>query len=350
MNKKIVALAIAGALSAPMIAQAQTGSVVMYGSVRGALISTKTSGGDAATAFDSISSRWGVRASESFGGMTGFAHLEMGYAADTVGASFGVRESWVGLSGGFGEVKLGAGLNVYDDVMGMNHNSVVGGFNNINAFYFGNGFTNYNTCVGTAADGRYGNSIRYASPKLGPVQYRSHYSIGNEAAVGRNCSAFDNALIGGFGPVQFGVVYSQHNNFQATAGVLQHDADILSGTVKGSFGIIDANLGLESGKYKADWNTSSGKYRAMTFGIGANFGPTKVGIDYSDRNNGIGASGTGLHNARVVENANGGGKLATLYVNHNLSKRTIGYVWFGQNKPETGAKQTQMAVALRHNY
>jgi predicted porin len=366
MNKKLVALAIAGALSAPMMAQAQTANVTLYGSVRGAIITTNTGsfGGAPSTranAINSISSRVGIRASEGIGGgLTGFAHYEFGVNADQLGtnANFGVREAWVGLSGGFGEVKLGAGLNVYDDVMGMNHNSIVGGFNNINAIYFGGinsaaAFENYNSCVGTAFDGRYANSIRYTTPNLGPIKVSTHAAILNEGGSGKKCSAWDTAIFGGFGPFQAALGVSHHNNFAAAivngARFVDHDADLVIGVVKGSFGIIDANLGFEQGKYNSNHNTSSAKYRAMVLGVGANFGPTKVGIDYTKRDNGITVGGTNFSPV-ISSNTLGGGNLATLYVNHNLSKRTIGYFWASQNKPEVGAKQTQLAVALRHNF
>ncbi len=366
MNKKLVALAIAGALSAPMIAQAQTANVTLYGTVRGALVTTNTgsfAGAPSTRANQeaSYSSRFGIRASEGIGGgLTGFAHLEVGYDASQLGtnAAFGVRESWVGLSGGFGEVKLGAGLNVYDDVMGMNHNSLVAGFNNINALYFGGinsaaAFENYNNCVGTAFDGRYANSVRYTSPNLGPVKVSTHAAILNEGPTGKKCSAWDTAIFGGFGPFQAALGVSHHNNFAAAlngaARVVDHDADLVIGVVKGSFGVIDANLGFEQGKYNSNHNSSTAKYRAMVLGVGANFGPTKVGIDYTKRDNGISVGGTAF-DPTISSNTLGGGNLATLYVNHNLSKRTIGYFWAGRNSPETGPKQTQLAVALRHNF
>ncbi len=356
MNKKLVALAIAGALSAPMMVQAQTANVTLYGTVRGALVSTNTSGVGRANEEASYSSRFGIRASEGIGGgLTGFMHLEVGYDASQLGtnAAFGVRESWVGLSGGFGEIKLGAGLNVYDDVMGMNHNSLVAGYNNINAFWFGNGFANYNACVGTAFDGRYANSVRYSSPNLGPVKFVSHASIMNESNSGRKCSAWDNAIIGGFGPFQAGLAFSHHNNFTAGAAGLAantvHDADLVIGTIKGSFGIVDANLALEQGKYNSNHNSSSAKYKGFILGAGVNFGPTKVGVDYSARDNGIAVGGS-LFSPTLSSNTLGGGKLTTLYVNHSLSKRTLGYLWASQNKPEVGAKSTQVAVALRHNF
>jgi predicted porin len=357
MNKKIVALAVAGALGAPLMAQAQTANVVLYGSVRAALISTSVSGGGRGTGVDNISSRLGFRASDSLGGgLTGFAHVEFGISTDNIGGGNGAnatREAWVGISGGFGELKMGGGLTPWDDVMGMNHNSIVGGFNNINAIYFGNGFGNYNGCVGTAFDARYGNSISYKTPAIGPVSVRTQYGFLNEATTGRKCSGWDTAFIGGFGPVQAGLAYAKHNNFQAAAGALEHDADNFLVTVKGNFGLIDANIGLENAKYSANWNSSSAKYRGLVAGVGFNLGASKVGLDYSTRNNGIAAqaaAGSALHNTRVVSNVNGGGKLITLYANHNFSKRTIGYAWVGRDNPETGADRTQIAVALRHNF
>jgi predicted porin len=358
MNKKLVALAIAGALSAPMMAQAQTANVTLYGSVRGALVSTNTSGVGRANAVNGISSRVGIRASDSLGGgLTGFAHYEFGVVSDNVGGGTGVnatREAWVGLSGGFGEIKLGAGLTPWDDVMGMNHNSIVGEFNNINAIYFGNGFGNYNTCVGTAFDARYGNSVSYTSPNLGPVKVRTQMALLNETNSGRKCTGWDTAVTGGFGPIQLGLAYAKHNNFAAalvgTSRFVDHDADNFLVTAKGSFGIIDANIGLESAKYKSNHNGGgSAKYKGLVLGVGANFGPTKVGLDYSARDNGLAVGGTSFLPV-LSSNTRGGGKLITLYTNHNFSKRTIGYAWAGQNKPEVGAKQTQLAVALRHNF
>jgi predicted porin len=350
MNKKLVALAVAGALGAPLAAQAQTANVTMYGSIRAGLISTKADGASRVNSIDNNSSRWGVRGTESLGGgLNALFQYEAGITTDNVGGqTLSTREAWVGLNGGFGEVKLGAGLTPYDDVMGLNHNSYIGQLNNINAVYFGNGFVNYNACSGTAFDARYGNSLSYSSPKLGPVTVRTQYAFLNETSVGRKCNGWDTALIGGFGPVTAGLSYSKHNNF---SGPVTHDADNWLLTVKGSFGLIDANAGLEESKYKGDAGiTGSAKLRGIVLGVGANFGPTKVGLDYTQRNNGIGTVKTGTATTGLVSNTNGGGKLATLYVNHALSKRTTGYFWIAQDKPETGPKTNQIAVSLKHNF
>ncbi len=350
MNKKLVALAVAGALGAPLAAQAQTANVTMYGSIRAGLISTKTDGVSRVNSIDNNSSRWGVRGTESLGGgLNALFQYEAGITTDNVGGqTLSTREAWVGLNGGFGEVKLGAGLTPYDDVMGLNHNGYIGQLNNINAVYIGNGFVNYNTCSGVAFDARYGNSISYSTPKLGPVTVRTQYAFLNESGVGRKCNGWDTALIGGFGPVTAGLAYSKHNNF---SGPVTHDADNWILTVKGSFGLIDANAGIEESKYKGDNGiTGSAKIRGIVLGVGANFGPTKVGVDYTQNNNGIGTVKTGTAVTGLASNTAGGGRLATLYVNHALSKRTTGFVWYSNNKPETGAKQNQFAVALRHNF
>jgi predicted porin len=360
MNKKLVALAVAGALGAPLAAQAQTANVTMYGSIRAGLISTKADGASRVNSIDNNSSRWGVRGTESLGGgLNALFQYEAGITTDNVGGqTLSTREAWVGLNGGFGEVKLGAGLTPYDDVMGLNHNSYIGQLNNINAVYFGNGFVNYNVCTGTAFDARYGNSLSYSSPKLGPVTVRTQYAFLNETSVGRKCNGWDTALIGGFGPITAGLAYSKHNNFNGQApsatngGAIPHDADNWILTVKGSFGLIDANAGLEESKYKGDNGLiGSAKLRGIVVGVGANFGPTKVGVDYTQRNNGIGTvkSAAGAITA-LASNTKGGGKLATLYVNHALSKRTTGYFWIAQDKPEAGSKTNQIAVSLKHNF
>jgi predicted porin len=356
MKKTLIAATIAATFAAPMIASAQAGSVVLYGSMRAGFSLNKT-GSASAHESGNYSSRFGIRASDDLGGgMRGFMQLEIGYDASALGtnANFGTRESWVGLGGGFGELKFGSGLNAYYDVASMNNNSIVSGFNNIGQIYFGTlgtGFAAYNTCVGTAFIGRYANSVRYTSPRLGPVSYRAHYAIGNETATGRKCSAFDNAIVGGFGPVQFGVAYALHNNFLAGANLVEHDAKNVIGTIKGKIGIVDANLGFESARYSANWNTSSAKYNALVAGLGVNFGPTKVGVDHTRRNNGIRTSATsGIHNTRLIQDAAGGGHLTTLYVNHGFSKRTTGYVWHSRDNPETGVNRSQTSLVLRHDF
>ena len=68
MNKKVIAIAVAGALALPLAAKAQTANVTMYGTFRLALESTDLQDVGRNNHIDSWSSRWGIRGIEAIGG------------------------------------------------------------------------------------------------------------------------------------------------------------------------------------------------------------------------------------------------------------------------------------------
>ncbi|TCS98362.1 putative porin [Tepidimonas ignava] len=116
MKKSLVALAVLAASGAAM---AQS-SVQVYGLVDLVLHKDKNKAA-ALTSGGVNGSRWGLKGSEDLGGgLKANFLLEQGFNADdgTVsGAGFG-RQAYFGLSGGFGEVKLGKIWTAYDDISG----------------------------------------------------------------------------------------------------------------------------------------------------------------------------------------------------------------------------------------
>jgi predicted porin len=132
-TKTLVATAVA--LSA-VAASAQTANVTIYGSIRTAVEWAKYSGPASSTkitSLDNVSSRFGLRGSESLGGgMNAIFQLESGVGSDDGTGAIASREAWVGLQGGFGTVKLGYGLTAYDDVLGWAHHQGANSFENRN--------------------------------------------------------------------------------------------------------------------------------------------------------------------------------------------------------------------------
>ena len=140
MNKKVIALAVAGALALPLAAKAQTANVTMYGTFRLAMESTDLKDVGRNNQIDSWSSRWGIRGIECIGGgLNGIFQLELGVGLDHPGGAnldgtalrnqvVTIREAWAGLNGGFGTVKMGAGLTPCDDVLGYGHLLLANGF------------------------------------------------------------------------------------------------------------------------------------------------------------------------------------------------------------------------------
>src|SRR6266567_6464306 len=163
MNKKLVALAVAGVCASPLAAQAQTANVTLYGRinidlefVKAATCQTgaaaggvtgsackqadtrvtpniQPAAGDAITnptvnRVSSNSSRFGMRGTESLGGgLNAIFQIEQNVSGDTGNAassSLGSRETFVGLQGSWGKVTLGKFLMPQDDVRFIFDNSI----------------------------------------------------------------------------------------------------------------------------------------------------------------------------------------------------------------------------------
>ena len=152
MNKKLMAVAVAGAIGAPGLAFAQAANVSVYGHFDGNLRSTKfsassvnnptsaTAGAAAGTTGTPVASsqtkqhlhfnapRWGLRGSEVLGGgMTAYFQLESGMNPDgraitTDGniATLGGRDSYIGVrSTSWGSFQVGGFSTAYTNVAGI---------------------------------------------------------------------------------------------------------------------------------------------------------------------------------------------------------------------------------------
>ncbi len=112
MNKKLIALAVAGACVASD-AMAQTANpVTLYGRVYLTLESVEAKGGPAPVVrrsrVEDQSSLLGVRGTEDLGGgLKAFFQLETAFRADQAGTAFATRNSGIGLQGGWGSFLMG---------------------------------------------------------------------------------------------------------------------------------------------------------------------------------------------------------------------------------------------------
>src|SRR6185369_6687126 len=129
MNKKLVAVAVAGVLAAPLAAQAQTANVTLYGRLNLTMEAVSGSAVDPnlpATAsaqnrtiyrVNSNSSRLGVRGSEALGGgLSAIFQIESSIQADSNSGNLGGRETFVGFQGPWGTFKMGQFLMPLDDM------------------------------------------------------------------------------------------------------------------------------------------------------------------------------------------------------------------------------------------
>ena len=157
MQKKLIALAVAGIMAAPMAAQAA--SVEVYGKVR---VSVASIGNDDANAqlessklsVTSHSSRIGVKGSEDLGnGLTAVYQAESSVDMDNGGFGDFDRNTFVGLAGDFGTVVVGQHDTPYKKATGK-------------VEIFGDTHADYNGLFDSGHDARADNVIAYVSPDM----------------------------------------------------------------------------------------------------------------------------------------------------------------------------------------
>jgi len=208
MNKKLMAVAVAGALAAPAVALAQASSVQIYGRANLGLDSWEATGATAGSAADykrrtrvyDSGSRLGFRGSEDLGnGLKALFVMESGVnldtgtvngqnnAANTSTGTLATRDSYVGLGGNWGDVRFGR-QSIYW-VSGRNGQTGANYINNEIGFYNG---ASFGRVLGPTA--RTNNVAQYNSPTWNGFNFTGSYAPQSEAAAG---GANTNAAIWG---------------------------------------------------------------------------------------------------------------------------------------------------------
>jgi predicted porin len=251
MKKSLIALAV---LAASGVASAQS-SVTLYGLVDAYVGSVKSGGVTqvgvnlpaAAGGGGLNTSRFGLQGSEDRGGgLSANVLLEAGfdpstgvsnnytnpYTGATSTATFG-RQSWVGLSGGFGEVKLGKMWTPFDEVKGSGA-----------AAFDANIFAPATfVWLSNTYQDRPGNAIYYSTPSFGGLTAAAMYSFGENKTAANSAgkiAAVNVAYAGG--PLAVAVSYQtekQTGGDEATK-YLQVNASYDLGVVKvlGAYGRV----------------------------------------------------------------------------------------------------------------
>lgn len=269
MNKKLIALAVAGACVAPA-AMAQTANpVTLYGRVYVALESVEATGGATPVVrrnrVEDRNSLLGVRGTEDLGGgLKAFFQLETQFKTDQNDTTFANRNSGVGLQGGWGSILLGR----WDSPMKVTQTAVdPWGDNELpditGAALRQGGFSQ-----------RWQNTVQYWSPSFAGIAVRLMY-VANEARTATVNPSVQGASISYTGgPVYLAYAYEKHKQLigtTPTAGV-----DEKGNGVAGSFQLGPAKLGAQYGQYD---RTGTKKQKSF-----------QVGLDWAIANNHILAS------------------------------------------------------------
>ncbi|MBB5273418.1 porin [Quisquiliibacterium transsilvanicum] len=267
MKKSLLAVAVAAAL--PAFAYAQT-NVVLSGNVKTGITQTKYSNGVANngnhTAMNDGSSRFIISGSEDLGGgLKAIFQVDNRFRPDDGGTqSLAGGNTFVGLAGGFGTVRLGK-LDTYYYFGLDEHGARATALQHSNTSILGyvNGSLG-TTTVGTAntatvaRNSRLNNVIRWDSPNFGGLSGGLTYSTGASAGAGAGEGA-------GMGDGNKGQVWSA--NIGYAAGPLNVGAAYFDEKVEG---------------YKTFAAGSHEGTQAWRVFGGYNFGMFKVGLVYDE--------------------------------------------------------------------
>jgi predicted porin len=243
MNKKLIALAVAGACAAP-VAMAQTANpVTLYGRVYVTVESVQAKGAGAAEVprrwrVEDQSSLLGVRGTEDIGGGNKvFFQLETAFRPDSNNTTFAARNSGVGLQGGWGSLLAGRW-----DMPFKSATIAIDPFGDLTI----GGITGTLSDLGNF-DRRDQNVVQYWSPNMGGLAFRlaataneAKTSSTNPRDVGANVTYTK-------GPVYAFAAYEEHKDPSATLSeekAWAAGASFRFGPVKigGQYQEIDKNL------------------------------------------------------------------------------------------------------------
>ena len=334
MKKTLVALTVAAAV--PAFAQAQT-SVQLTGSVDVAVESLNkhahSSGKSDLQINDGVwdGSRVGIVGSEELGnGLKAIFNLEYEANADNGRLADSSRfwsESWVGLNGGFGTVKLGRqdspikGAIEAGDATGQ-------------SWY-------YNSEDLAGIVDKVDNAISYATPSMGGLTLAVAYASGEATAPAGNDrlnklnDAYSVGLLGDWGSFRAGVGYqsidgAKINNIKNTRQIA---ASV--GTQLGAFG-----AGLGYGQSEVKYETGNAKNKTKGF-----YGT----LSYQVTDNGTAYFSYLRNDPQGEKNTEDG--LGLTYA-QGLSKRTFVYGTVGIGKAEVpgqdNTKPRRVALGIRH--
>lgn len=332
MKKTLLALAAVAASSASF---AQS-SVTLYGVVDASLESVKGDKTVTRVTSDNLStSRFGLKGSEDLGGgMKANFNLESGLKVDTGAADstrFWNRAAWVGLAGGFGDLRLGRIDSAIGDIAG-----------NVLSAQPYDDFVIVNTRAGAGSKyRRIDNAITYFLPTLVPGLTASlQYSTGTgtptagEVAGSSEGKAYGLSVKYAAGPLSAGLGYLNAKDESAGAAVTDK-ANATLGYVGYDFGVakVTAYYDAETGPVLG--STSDRRLTLLGAKVAVPFTPEFTLVVGGSTARNVAGSVAGDDNVQIV----------TIKGLYSLSKRTTVYGMFTNVNNDTGTRMGPDASA-----
>jgi len=353
MNKKLIALAVAGLFAAPAVAFAQsTSSVTIYGVMKMSLDQASATGASGVGTnspnrgrVSNHSSRIGFKGSEDLGdGISAMFQAEFGISSDVAGSSttnaiptalpatataatqnaLSGRNTAIGLtSKTMGTVLVGIWDTPYKTSTG-------------NYDYFIDTVADYNAIIsatpGNSYDLRGNNVVAYVSPDMSGFVGKVAYAFGENIPVSGAAPTAANpdskviSLSGNYdsGPMSFGLGYEKHSNM-SDLGVTAATSTSSTGLkLGGAYSFGDTKVALVWEKLKADSNAaavgniSATDRKAWMINVAHKMGSGTIKAAYTKANQ-VSCSVVG---GAACTSADLGASQVSLGYDHAMSKRT----------------------------
>jgi predicted porin len=254
MNKKLLALAVAGACVAPSV-MAQTASpITLYGRVYVMVESVESDTNSNRSRVSDQSSLLGVRGTEDLGGgLKAWFQLETGFAADAVQTTFATRNSGVGLQGGWGSVMAGRW-----DMPFKSAAIVVDPYGDLTI----SGITGTLSDRG-GVDQRAPNVIQYWSPNMGGLAFRVAATADENKGTATERQDFGANLTYSKGPLYAFLAYEEHQLQNADEEGYAIGGSYAFGSFKlgGQYQNIDKGAGVELDNWMGNVVWTAGKHQ-----------------------------------------------------------------------------------------
>ncbi|SEP09817.1 porin [Nitrosovibrio sp. Nv6] len=284
MKKKLIALAAAGALAAPVVASAQGTNVTIFGRVQAeySLVDFAGQPSQGSLQDNARSSRWGLHITEDLGnGFKANARLEMGLNAGS-GSATTPREQWVGLSSNhWGDVKFGRVQSPFKDFAGgMTIDPFA--YTTLQANGAGGTMSGGANGLGSGANGFVNSAIRYDSASIEGFSFAALLMPGDANTLDplQTGSVVSGFLPGGLG--SNGNTGGRNGEFDGQAAAKYHadfmgmGFDIFGGYSRDNANNIQKSIGLrteEVWRVGASWAWEnfklSGQYEDINNAIGS---------------------------------------------------------------------------------
>ena len=243
-------------------------------------------------------SRVGIRAQRAFGsGITAIAQLEYKIQHEATGTNLSARDSYLGVRGAFGTVKLGAMDTVYKNAgdtmsfLGVSSGNIVSNSNLLSKTGFG-------TSSASSFHLRQPNSIVYNSPRMGGAQFHAQFSPDETQNANKNSRLWSFAATYEISGLYLALGHEIHNDFfggsRNVSTALANNTNILAsskdtatrGTIRYKFGDSQIEGNYAQIKFDESGNLANGKfqsYKHNTWSIAGQqrFGPVRAAVAYA---------------------------------------------------------------------